>query len=435
VNGVVARVHAESANEGESISEALLAKVLAEHNSSHQNDDRVVAYGSVTANAAGSSDEATGGFSLVSAVTATAPSSVYYLKASSESVDGSYVVYFFQDTTTFKQGVVTVPKSRIDDGGFGEVVTPGETTSPTASPTTEPTTEPADEPTTEPTATTEPTVEPTPTPSPSATATVEPSPSESPGAGATAPPAATGPSIKSAADIVAYDANGELWNFGPTGNHGDRKSIGASGATIPRDFFVTDWDSDGVQDLVQKWTDGQLVLRKGLPDGGFTTSGIGNGWNDFEITVGKWKKTDPNPSIIAKHIPTGSLYNYPNPYGTVLDPRQPIGHGWGDFSPLNIVDWDRNGNMDILARNSNNDIILYRTNGAGGFLDEARQPVGHGWGFNSLHAISGYSGSGSVGLLALDGSNDLYYYPAIGGSWGARSLVSGGWSGYKIAGN
>jgi hypothetical protein len=435
VNGVVARVHAESANEGTSISEVLLAKVLAEHNSSHQNDDRVVAYGSVTANAAGSSDDDNGGFSLVSAVTAVSSSSVYYLKASSESVEETYVVYFFQDTTTFKQGVVTVPKSRIDDGGFGEVVTPGETTSPTVSPTTEPTAEP--EATAEPTVTTEPTpspsVEPTPTATPSAT--TEPSPSESPGAGATAPPS-IGPSIKSAADIVAYDANGELWNFGTGANMADRKSIGAAGAAVPDDSFVTDWDSDSIQDLIVKQKDGQLIFRKGLVNGGFTDSVLASGFNAFNITVNKWKSTDPNPSIIAREISTGNLYNYPNLYGAHLDPRVTIDNGgWGNMTPISVFDWDKDGKRDIIARYTNGDLYLYRSNGTGSLISETRWPVGYGWGFNSLHAISGYSGSGSVGLLALDGSNDLYYYPAVGGSWGARSLVSGGWAGYKIAGN
>jgi hypothetical protein len=217
-------------------------------------------------------------------------------------------------------------------------------------------------------------------------------------------------------------------------NMSNRKSISPAGAPIPNDFYVADWNSDGVQDLILKQTDGQLIFRKGLPAGGFTNSNIGNGWNDFEITIGKWKKTDPNPSIIAKHLPSGELYNYPNRYGNLLDPRVGIGAGWGPYT-MNLMDWDRNGNIDIVARHTTtNEMLLYRTDGTGGFLNEARPSIGSGWSFDSLHTVSGRAGAGSVGLLARI-SGDLYYYPANTGSWGARTLLSGGWSSYKIAGN
>lgn len=415
VTGVVARIHAESANEGEKISEAMVVKVLAEHNAAHATDDRVIAYGSTTLSAAGTTSETNNGFSLVSAVTATSPSDVFYLKASSGAVENSYVVYFFQDTRTFGQGLTVVGKTRIDSGGFEEIATPGVTTPPA---------QPAGDPTPTPTATPTATVTATPTPPP---VVVTPTP--------TPTPTPTGPSITSASDIVAYDASGALWNFGTGANTADRKSIGAAGA-VPDDSFVADWNSDGIQDLIVKQADGQLIFRKGLANGGFTDSVLATGFNAFNITVNKWKSSDPNPSIIAREISTGNLYNYPNLYGAHLDPRVTIDSGgWGNMTPISVVDWDKDGKRDIIARYTNGDLYLYRSNGSGSLISESRSAIGSGWGFSSLHAMTGKAGAGTFGLIARDSGGDLYYYPVLTNSFGSRILVSGGWSSYKIAGN
>jgi hypothetical protein len=215
----------------------------------------------------------------------------------------------------------------------------------------------------------------------------------------------------------------------------DRKSIGAAGAAVPDDSFVTDWDSDSIQDLIVKQADGQLIFRKGLANGGFTDSVLATGFNAFNITVNKWKSTDPNPSIIAREISTGNLYNYPNLYGAHLDPRVTIDNGgWGNMTPISVVDWDKDGKRDIIARYTNGDLYLYRSNGAGSLL-AGNSAIGSGWGFSSLHAMTGKAGAGTFGLLARDSGGDLYYYPVVTNGFGARTLVSSGWSSYRIAGN
>lgn len=184
VSGVVANIHAASSMEDGKVTEALINKVLTEHNAAHANDEIVIGYGSVTANAAGTPSDT--GFELASTVTATSAGNVTYLKASSSSVDDQYVLYFFEATRTFPQGISVTPKTRVDDGSWGSVVTPGETTSPTqiadpssnespsATPTPTATTTPSATPTVSPT------VEPTVTPSPTATVTPTATPTPTP---------------------------------------------------------------------------------------------------------------------------------------------------------------------------------------------------------------------------------------------------------------
>lgn len=277
-------------------------------------------------------------------------------------------------------------------------------------------------------ATATPTTTPTPTPTPTPTVTPTPTTTET--------PAPSGPSIVSAADIVAYDSNGALWNYGSTtATSATRKAIGPAGATIPSELFVTDWNSDGTFDLIVKEADGRLIFRKGLPTGGFTDTQIGNGWGGYAISVGKWKKNDAYPSIIGKDGALGDLYHYGNASGNALTPRVKIGTGWLLYD-INLADWDKDGSMDILARGTLvNDMTLYRTDGAGAFITEVRPIIGTGWNFNHIRSLNERKGVGTVGLAARDSSGNLYYYPINKSAWGARELISTGWSTYRIAGN
>lgn len=412
-NGVVGMVHASAAIEGETITEGIIHAVVEQHNAAHSTDDIVISYGSMLA----STSEASGhksGFELASVSTASSPSQVLYVKATSVSVEDRYVVYFFNDTRNFPQGISAVPKNSFDNGAVIEEATPGETVPPSTPATEEPTTEPT-------------------VPAPVETT---PAPVE------TTPAPVFNPSIPNRFDVVAYDSSGELWNFGPVASDlSSRTSIGSVGGTIPDDFYVTDWNNDGVQDLVVQTPSGDLKLRTGLAAGGFDADlRIGTGWKDWEITVGKWKKTDTYPSVVAKHKPSGDLYYYPNEFGTVLDSltRTKIATGWStNLSQLNLADWDKDGNIDLIARTTvvNNDLMLYRTDGNGSFISTTGSIIGNGWSFASINMVSDRAGAGTAGFMARTTTGDLYYYPMRTASWGPRVLVSGGWSTYRMAGN
>lgn len=249
------------------------------------------------------------------------------------------------------------------------------------------------------------------------------------GGQATATP--TGPSIKASGDLVAFDANGALWNYGNLTS--SRVKIG-SGWGVMSELHVTDWNSDGIQDIVAKAKDGKLYGYLGKSAGGFTRITLGNGWGSYEISVNKWKKTDRYPSIIAKSNINGGLYNYPNLSGNYLGSRVTEGAGWGPFS-INQLDWDKDGNMDILAKNDAGNVLLYRTDGAGSFLKESRTTIGKGWNvMNHMSTVENHKGrTGTTGVIARDASGVLHYYPTSANSWGARERVGSGWGPYTIA--
>lgn len=249
-----------------------------------------------------------------------------------------------------------------------------------------------------------------------------------------------GPSVTRASQIIAYDAAGELWNYNNgTGVGADlRVSLEPAGAAIPLDFYVTDWNNDGILDLITQNSNGTLIFRKGLATGGYTNTTLGSsGWATMDITVGKFKKTDTYPSIIAKDTVSNTLYVYGNPSGGALSARVQLGVGWGPYSPMNLVDWDQDGNIDILARRTDTyDLMLYRTDGAGTIINETRTTIGASWTFDSIHVLRGRGGAGTVGLLVRSANTgNILYYPIIKNAFQTREVISGGWNPYKIAGN
>jgi hypothetical protein len=255
-------------------------------------------------------------------------------------------------------------------------------------------------------------------------------------AGTTTPPAAPPPStsssIHNAADVVAADSGGVLWDYPATGNGKflARQQIGVGWSALNK-AFVTDWNSDGVFDIIAQWKDGRLSFYPGKAGGGFNaTQAIGTGWGTYNVTVGHWRKTDQYPGILA-YDASGNLWYYGNNAGSTLSPRIKAGVGWGGLY-LTMTDFDQDGSQDLLAKRSDGGLVLYRSNGTGGFVNEARRTVGTGWnGINSITAVTGFT-AGSSGLMSRLTDGRLAHYPFSKGAWGARTIVGTGWSSYNI---
>lgn len=105
------------------------------------------------------------------------------------------------------------------------------------------------------------------------------------------------------------------------------------------------------------------------------------------------------------------------------------------MTEINAIDWDSNGHMDLIVRNPAGQLMLYRTNGAGTILNEARPVVDTGWGiFASINAVPDFAYPGSAGFLAQTPAGELSYYPIANRKFGTPTIVGlHGWSGYNIA--
>lgn len=240
--------------------------------------------------------------------------------------------------------------------------------------------------------------------------------------------------------LNAVDTSGKLWAYSAPGNTtlGARTAVSSS-FTNSKQVLSVDWNNDGKQDLVVRGADGYLRMHEGVGNGTYKTPvtiGFG-GWKELDLTATKLRSSDVYPGLVARDPASGNLYYYPNTTGGVItSSRTKIGSGgWAPMSEINALDWDKDGRMDLIVRNSAGALLLYRTNGSGTILDEARKTVDYGWNaMDSISAQQNFAGPGTVGFIARSTTGTLHYYPIVAGKIGTPTLIgNGGWSGYIIA--
>ncbi|WP_185982229.1 GH25 family lysozyme [Arthrobacter sp. KBS0703] len=245
------------------------------------------------------------------------------------------------------------------------------------------------------------------------------------------------PSITSLGDVIAADPTGVLWDYPATGSgtFGARRQIG-SGWTGLRSINAIDWNADGVLDLVAQWTSGRVNVYLGASTGGFAAGPVlaATGWANYQLTVGYWLGSSFFPQIITRDD-AGALRLWRNASGSGVSTGTAIGNGWAGLN-LTMIDFDGDGNQDILGQDTTGALRLYRSGGAGSFLAEARPTVGSGWNaMTSVTVTTNFKGAGTNGLMARSSGGQLTYYPVPGNStWGASALIGVGWNDFLIAG-
>ncbi|WP_413248099.1 GH25 family lysozyme [Sinomonas flava] len=244
----------------------------------------------------------------------------------------------------------------------------------------------------------------------------------------------TPPTVIRPSDLVGATGTGVLNRYPAPGNGTLAAPVAVgSGWSSVTQGFVADWNGDGLQDLVGLWPDGRIIVYFGQADGTFSAATvIGTGWDGWTLTVGRWKATDALPSIVAR-APDGTLQYIANVGGKSLAAPVTIGWGWQGLS-LTQIDFDGDGNSDILARTTAGEVRLYRSDGTGAFINETRRTVGTGWQiFDAVVGSSGFTGAGTKGLFARTTDGALRYYPiTAGGAWGTTAVVGTGWSGANL---
>lgn len=245
------------------------------------------------------------------------------------------------------------------------------------------------------------------------------------------------PSITSLGDVVAADSSGILWDYPATGNgsFGPRKQIG-QGWTGLRSINAIDWNADGVLDIVAQWKSGRVNVYLGVASGGFSAGPVlaESGWSNYHLTIGYWLNSSFYPHIITRDD-AGVLRLWRNTSGSSVSAGTTLGQGWSGLN-LTMIDFDGDGNQDILAQNSAGTLRLYRSNGSGSFIAEARRTIGSGWQeMTSVTVTTNFKGAGTNGLLARNTGGQLSYYPVPGnGTWGTKTVLGTGWNPYLIAG-
>jgi hypothetical protein len=246
--------------------------------------------------------------------------------------------------------------------------------------------------------------------------------------------------IRSTGDIVSVDAAGQLTNRPAlgAGQFGPPETIG-SGFTATRQVFVTDWDRDGVLDVLAQWSDGRLTLYPGQLAGGFlapVTLGQ-SGWAGLTLAVGGWCSTNRLPELLALDSDS-NLWLYPNRGTGDLVQRTLIASGVS-ATRLAMADYDGDGFQDLLARQSDGNVLLYRGSGGPSPKAEARTLVASGWGdVTAVRALRGVTGAYSAGLVlqrtgTAGQAGPVQYWRLDGGVLSPPSSIPGMWAGQRLA--
>jgi heme oxygenase len=243
------------------------------------------------------------------------------------------------------------------------------------------------------------------------------------------------------ADVLAVDPGGRLLMYRATATGrfaaGGGLPIGTGWGSFTALLAPGDWNGDGKPDLLARAPDGRLLMYRGNGASGFLNGHgeqIGTGWQSLTALLAPrdWNG-DRKPDILARASDGRLLLYRGNGSGGFLQPTaQQIGTGWQSLTALLAPgDWNGDGKSDVLARTSDGRLLMYRGNGSGGFLQPTAQQIGTGWqSFNALFAGGDFSGDGKPDILARDANGLLFVYRGNGrGGFvtGQREQIGSGW--------
>lgn len=210
---------------------------------------------------------------------------------------------------------------------------------------------------------------------------------------------------------------------------------GGGGGTVEVST-ASDVTGDGYADVLAMKPDGTLVLYPNNinNDGAYYGGGqqVGAGFNGFTKVFGGDVTGDGYAEVLALQT-NGELMMYPNNVnntGTYYSSAILVGVGFGQFTALASADITGDGYADLLALQSNGELMLYPNNYnlTGAYYGDA---IRIGVGFNQFTKLSfaDVTADGYADILAMESDGDLRLY--------GNSINSAGtyFSGNTVVGN
>jgi hypothetical protein len=130
---------------------------------------------------------------------------------------------------------------------------------------------------------------------------------------------------------------------------------------------------------------------------------------------------DAKPDLVAAHATSGEVFLYRGDgTGKFRSGRAVLATGWGGWNAIfSPGDFTGDGFADVLTRNAAGELHLHRGNGKGGWLDQTSTPIGSGWNrFTAIFSPGDFNGDGFSDVISRNAAGELLLYRGNGkGGW------------------
>ncbi|MFR9795530.1 N-acetylmuramoyl-L-alanine amidase [Streptomyces sp. MS06] len=247
-------------------------------------------------------------------------------------------------------------------------------------------------------------------------------------------------------NILGRDSSGQLWQYQGTGDasapYFHRYRIGWGWNIYSLVTSLTAMRADGTGDMVARDKDGVLWYYKGSGDPASPYLGrtkVGAGWNIYDVVTGARDLTgDGKPDMVARDK-DGVLWLYQGTGDTARPflPRTRIGAGWQIYSMMTDTgDFTGDGRADLVATDKDGGLWLYQGTGNAAAPYKPRVKIGFGWNiYNLLRGPSDLDRDGKPDLIARDKDGGLWLYRGTGNAaapYASRIKIGFGWNTYGM---
>jgi hypothetical protein len=199
-----------------------------------------------------------------------------------------------------------------------------------------------------------------------------------------------------------------------------------------------DLNGDRCNDVLVRMTDGSLRGYKPgcgkpvTPSASYTT--LGTGWSAYNVLTSPGDVTgDGRADLIARNSSTGTVYLYKGTSSGTLSARVKLYTDWSGYKKIvGVGDLTGDGIGDLLAQDKSNNLYRYTGTGSGTFKARVKLFANWGGSYNTVVGVGDLTGDGKADLVSRDTSGNVWRNNGTGtGSFGSRTQIATGWSGYK----
>ncbi|MFI0739090.1 FG-GAP repeat domain-containing protein [Streptomyces sp. NPDC021100] len=235
--------------------------------------------------------------------------------------------------------------------------------------------------------------------------------------------------------VQAVDRKGGYFVYAPDGKGGlaSRKPYSGNWSAIKAATAV-DHDRDGIWEATYAIGPDDSVgyiTRKGARE-------VATDWGQYDSFFSPGTLGGSQESDILVRDRAGVLWLYLAKADGSLSGRKKVGPGWGQYTAITgRADLTGDGRTDIVARDGKGTLWLYQGTGDAARPFKARTRIGDGWNqFNTLLGTGDVDLDGHADLLARDGQGALWLYKGTGRAsspFKSRVLVGkSGWNQYRL---